>query len=93
MPIGSISMKTSELFLAVKPSITITPKWSQKVLGTNGAEKPVIFRLKRIAGQWKIYDAIVENISLVNNDRSQFDRVFSKSSFDALKKMLKEEAG
>jgi phospholipid transport system substrate-binding protein len=53
----------------------------------------VIFRLKRIAGQWKIYDAIVENISLVNNDRSQFDRVFSKSSFDALKKMLKEKAG
>jgi len=64
-----------------------------KVLGNKGEETPVIYRLKRTSGTWKIYDAIVENISLVNNYRSQFDRVISKSSFDELKKMLKEKAG
>lgn len=64
-----------------------------KVLGNKGEENPVSYRLKRTAGKWKIYDAVVENISLVNNYRSQFDRVISKSSFDELKKMLKEKAG
>lgn len=64
-----------------------------KVIGRKGEESPVIYRLKRSDGKWKIYDAVVENISLVNNYRSQFDRVISKSSFDELKKMLKEKAG
>jgi len=64
-----------------------------KVIGGKGEESPVIYRLKRSDGKWKIYDAVVENISLVNNYRSQFDRVISKSSFDELKKMLKEKAG
>jgi phospholipid transport system substrate-binding protein len=64
-----------------------------KVIGNKGEESPVIYRLKRSDGKWKVYDAVVENISLVNNYRSQFDRVISKSSFDELKKMLKEKAG
>ena len=50
-------------------------------------------RLKRTDGKWKVYDAIVENISIVNNYRSQFDRVISKSSYEELKKMLREKAG
>lgn len=63
-----------------------------KVINTKGEEIPVIYRLKRTDGKWKIYDAVVENISIVNNYRSQFDRVISKSSFEELKKMLREKA-
>lgn len=62
------------------------------VIDTKGAESPVVYRLKRTDGKWKVYDAVVENISIINNYRSQFDRVISKSSFDELKKMLKEKA-
>lgn len=36
--------------------------------------------------------AMVENISIVNNYRSQFDRDISKSSYEELKKILKEKA-
>jgi len=62
------------------------------VIDAKGIESPVVYRLKRADGKWKVYDAIVENISITNNYRSQFDRVISKSSFDELKKMLKEKA-
>jgi phospholipid transport system substrate-binding protein len=62
------------------------------VIDAKGIESPVVYRLKRTDGKWKVYDAIVENISITNNYRSQFDRVISKSSFDELKKMLKEKA-
>ena len=58
-----------------------------------GEEFSVVFRLRRTDGKWKVYDAVVENISIVNNYRSQFDRVISKSSFEELIRLLKEKAG
>lgn len=62
-----------------------------KVTNNKGDENPVVYRLKRTDGKWKVYDAVVANISIVNNYRSQFDRVISKSSFDELKKLLREK--
>jgi phospholipid transport system substrate-binding protein len=64
-----------------------------KVVNNRGEESPVVFRLRRANGKWRVYDAVVENISVVQNYRSQFDRVISKSSYDELKRMLKEKAG
>jgi phospholipid transport system substrate-binding protein len=40
---------------------------------------------------WKIYDVVVEDISLVNNYRSQFDRILSKTSYDELIRRMKEK--
>ena len=60
---------------------------------TKGEEVSVVYRLRRVGGKWKVYDAVIENISVVNNYRSQFDRVISKFSFDELKRLLKEKAG
>lgn len=64
-----------------------------KVINDKGEESPVTFRLRRSNGQWRVYDAVVENVSVVQNYRSQFDRVISKSSYNELKKLLKEKAG
>jgi len=64
-----------------------------KLINAKGIETPVVFRLKHADGKWRVYDAVVENISVVQNYRSQFDRVISKSSYNELKKMLKEKAG
>jgi phospholipid transport system substrate-binding protein len=61
-------------------------------VNTKGEEVSVVYRLRRVGGKWKVYDAVVENVSVVNNYRSQFDRVISKYSFDELKRLLKEKA-
>ena len=63
-----------------------------KIIGAKGDENPLIYRLRRVDGKWKVYDAVVDNISIVNNYRSQFDRVITKSSYEGLKKMLREKA-
>lgn len=63
------------------------------VTNSRGEESPVVYRLKRTDGKWKVYDAVVENISIVNNYRSQFDRVISKHSFDELRRLIKEKVG
>ena len=65
-------------------STIVTPK---------GEEIAVVYKLRQNNGQWKVYDAVVENISIVNNYRSQFDRIISSSSYEELVKRLQEKAG
>ena len=61
------------------------------VVTVKGEEFRVVYRLHRTQGKWKVYDALVENVSIINNYRSQFERILSKSSFDELKKLLREK--
>ena len=63
------------------------------VINAKKEQAAVVYRLWRSDGKWKVYDAVVENISIINNYRAQFDRVISKSSYEDLKKMLKDKAG
>jgi len=56
-----------------------------------GDDFPMNYRLHLVGGKWKIYDVIVENISLVGNYRSQFDRILASATFDELLKKLQEK--
>ncbi len=61
------------------------------VISTKGEEISVVYRLRRSGGKWRVYGALVENVSIINNYRSQFDHIISKYSFDELKKLLREK--
>jgi ABC-type transport system involved in resistance to organic solvents, auxiliary component len=64
-----------------------------KVVSKNGDEVPVVYMLKRMGGDWKVYDVVVDNVSIDNNYRSQFDRVISSSSYQELVKRIKQRVG
>jgi phospholipid transport system substrate-binding protein len=57
----------------------------------DGAEYSVDYKLYLSPTGWRVYDVIVEGISLVNNYRSQFDRLLKKKSFDAVLQDLREK--
>jgi phospholipid transport system substrate-binding protein len=63
------------------------------IVKPKGEELSVIYKLRRVEGRWKVYDAVVEKISILNNYRSQFDHVISSSSYEELVKRLREKAG
>ena len=63
-----------------------------RIIDKNNQTYSVVYRLHKTDGKWKIYDVVAENISLVNNYRSQFNRVIAKSSFEELLKRMKEQA-
>jgi phospholipid transport system substrate-binding protein len=63
------------------------------IIKPKGEEIAVIYKLRCVEGKWKVYDAVIENISILNNYRSQFDRVISSSSYEELVKRLREKAG
>lgn len=52
-------------------------------------EIKVDYRLLLAGGRWRIYDVVIEGISLVNNYRSQFGAILQKSSFDELVRKLR----
>ena len=61
-----------------------------KVLSPNGDETPIDYRLHELNGQWKVYDVLIDNVSVVNNYRAQFDRVIAKSSVEELLQRVKD---
>lgn len=62
---------------------------NSKIATNKGEEIAVNYRLLQSGGDWKIYDVVIENISLVSNYRSQFNRVITQSSYDELFRRMK----
>lgn len=62
-----------------------------KIVTKNGEQYSVDYRLRLVDDTWKVYDVIIEGISLVSNYRSQFNRVISKSSYKELLRAMKEK--
>lgn len=65
---------------------------SSKVLTSKGEEYSINYRAHLVNGEWRVYDVIAENISVVNNFRSQFNRVIANSSYEELVRRLRDKA-
>ena len=90
--IGQIGSYRREKVLFVQESIENNrAQVKTKIVSDKGEPTSVNYRLHRIEGEWKIYDVIVEDISIVNNYRSQFNRILAKGSLEDLIKQLKEK--
>jgi len=50
---------------------------------------PLNYRLLDENGTWKVYDVVIEGVSLVSNYRSQFNRIIHESSYAELVRRLK----
>lgn len=62
-----------------------------KIITKKGEEFAVNYKLHQAENDWKIYDVVIENISIVNNYRSQFNRVIAQSSFEELFRKMKDK--
>jgi phospholipid transport system substrate-binding protein len=60
-----------------------------KLVDNKGQEFSINYRLYNMKGNWKVYDVVIENVSLVNNYRAQFNRVLTKSSYEELVNRMK----
>ena len=58
---------------------------------TSSKEIPIIYRVILKEGTWKVYDVVVENVSLVQNYRSQFNSILAKNTPDQLLEILRKK--
>lgn len=57
----------------------------------SGKTFAVNYRLHQVGDKWLIYDVVAENISLVQNYRTQFNRILQDSSYDKLVQTLRKK--
>jgi len=52
---------------------------------------PVEYRLEKSGDHWRIYDTVIEGVSMVKNYRDQFDAIIAKSSYTGLIQEIKSK--
>jgi phospholipid transport system substrate-binding protein len=64
----------------------------QSFLQTSDGKKiPLFYRMTNKSGSWKVYDVIIEGVSMVKNYRTQFRKILAKDSPDKLIEILRDK--
>jgi phospholipid transport system substrate-binding protein len=58
---------------------------------TPSKEIPIIYRVIIKDGSWKVYDVLIENVSLVMNYRTQFNDILEKNKPEQLLEILRKK--
>jgi phospholipid transport system substrate-binding protein len=61
------------------------------LLLSDGRKIPIFYRLTDKSGNWKVYDLIIEGVSLVKNYRTQFREIIASDSPDKLLEILRDK--
>jgi phospholipid transport system substrate-binding protein len=65
----------------------------QTTVVTKKADIPISYRMIRKEGEWRVYDVIIEGVSLISNYRSQFTQILVNKSPEGLLDTLRKKAG
>ena len=58
---------------------------------TSSKEIPIFYRMIKKDNIWKVYDVVVENVSLVQNYRTQFNDILTKNTPEQLLEILRKK--
>ena len=58
---------------------------------TSSKEIPIFYRMILKDGKWKVYDVVVENVSLVQNYRTQFNDILANNTPEQLLETLRKK--
>jgi phospholipid transport system substrate-binding protein len=65
----------------------------QSSIITIKAETPINYRLILKGSDWKVYDVVIEGVSLIKNYRTQFREILANKSPEELLKVLRKKVG
>lgn len=55
-----------------------------EVVGSSGEATPIVYKMRLVGGDWKVYDVVIDDVGIVGNFRSQFARILKNDSLDGL---------
>jgi phospholipid transport system substrate-binding protein len=58
---------------------------------TSSKEIPISYRVILKGSDWKVYDVVIENVSLVLNYRTQFNEILAKNTIEQLLETLRKK--
>jgi phospholipid transport system substrate-binding protein len=62
-----------------------------KLVTKAGTQIPIDYRMQKVGDRWRVYDVLIEHVSLVGNYRSQFNRIIQQSGYADLLQRLKSK--
>ena len=65
----------------------------QTTVLTKKADIPIYYRVIQKDGQWKVYDVVIEGVSLISNYRNQFREILMNKSPEVLLDTLRKKVG
>ena len=60
-----------------------------KLVTKSNTEIPIDYRMAKEGDRWRVYDVVIEGVSLVGNYRTQFNRIIAQQGYDELVKKMK----
>ncbi len=63
----------------------------QTTIVTKTSEVPIYYRLIEKNGNWKVYDVVIEGVSLVSNYRTQFREILASKTPETLLETLRKK--
>lgn len=61
------------------------------IITTDNKKVPLFYRMTNKSGQWRVYDVVIEGISMVKNYRGQFRQILSTKKPEDLLQTLREK--
>lgn len=74
-------------------SLSETTYEIQSVVMRKSGEVPIFYRAIKKENSWKVYDVIVEGVSLINNYRTQFREILGNNPPETLLETLRKKVG
>ena len=62
-----------------------------KIVTKQGTDVPIDYRMLKKSDRWMVYDVAIEGVSLINNYRTQFNKIIQTSSYQALVDRMKNK--
>lgn len=90
---GKIESYTDEkvLYLDEKIDNNQYAEVRTRIITSDKKEIPIDYRLFFNGKEWKVYDVVIEGVSLVSNYRSQFNKIIRNHSYQELIKRMKSK--
>ncbi len=65
----------------------------QSTVSSKGVETPIFYRVIKKDGDWKVYDVVIEGVSLISNYRTQFREILGNNPPEKLIETLRKKTG
>jgi phospholipid transport system substrate-binding protein len=65
----------------------------QSVVITKGSQIPIDYRVIKKETEWRVYDVVIEGVSLINNYRTQFREILGNNPPEKLLEALRKKVG
>jgi len=92
--VGKITAYTNEQvnFTKEAPLSEATVEVQSSVV-TKGGETPIYYRVIKKGNEWKVYDVVIEGVSLIGNYRTQFREIIGNNPPEQLLQTLRKKVG